>query len=150
MSTTKLKTAWLEQYAPYICTRLACSTGPIYLAPLYFHEISSASTVDRRNNLRCCMHVDHQTNNLLAGFTSSCALGARGGRHKQQGTTRVAAAAAAHMATCAPHDHKSTSRGRLRLVHARSACGASLPHPHACTHTHAPTNQTGFFFFFLF
>lgn len=30
MSTTKLKTAWLEQYAPYICTRLACSTGPIY------------------------------------------------------------------------------------------------------------------------
>jgi hypothetical protein len=50
------------------------------------------------------MHVDHQTNNLLAGFTSSCALGARGGRHKQQGTTRVAAAAAAHMATLRGHD----------------------------------------------
>lgn len=103
-------------------------------------------TVNRRN-LRCCMHVDHQTNNLLAGFTSSCALGARGGRHKQQGTRH---ALPLPLPRIWPRARRTTTK-----AHHAAACAwcmhalhAAPPAP-ACMHTHARTNEPNGFLFLL-
>ena len=110
-----------------------------YISSTISTRLAVHQTVNRRN-LRCCMHVDHQTNKqptswfyvvvhsvrVVADTTSSM------GRHAL--ATRTAGAGKKKkLNACAPHDQNSTSRAPAPPG-ACTLCMAAPPAP-ACMHT---------------
>lgn len=101
-----------------------------YISSTISTRLAVHQTVNRRN-LRCCMHVDHQTNNLLAGFTSSCTRCAWWPTQAARDDTRCRCRAYGHVRAARPQKHITRPpRSRTRM--------------HAHTRTHQRTKRVSF------
>ena len=92
------------------------------------------------------MHVDHQiTNNLLAGFTSSCTRCAWWPTQAARDDTRCRCRAYGHVRAARPQKHIT----RPPAPGACTLCMRRLAPAPACMHTHARTNEPNGFLFLL-